>query len=560
MDTSIDHRTTGKIEEVGIKLALGVGKPKIPVRRYVEFVGRRRADLSYVVHNNTIVNLVRALVERVYFVEEEVGGVKVLVPPPRPVRAVFFNNMAAFRAALWTNLAPVCRMSLNQFVETSPPHKRKVYEFALKDYLSRGMAKSASWVCSFIKAEKVSLKKKADPAPRVIQPRGVVFNLIFGCFIRPAEKVIYKAIDKVFGRPTVVCGQNAEEIAAMMRDAWDELVDPVAVSLDLSRMDQHVSDIALGWEHSTYRHMFRHDPKFTTLDWCLNSTVRNVGRAYVLDEVGRVVKVKYNKRGSRMSGDMNTSLGNKLIMCGLLYSYYVDYHGFVPRKDVNFIDNGDDCVVMMSRMAYATLMTSIGKREVIKRHAVVDPDNWGAVYLAIERVQVEGEYLSPTDWFRTMGFTLKVEGIVERFEHIEFCQTQPCFIDGRWLMVRGLNALSKDCYCLKTIDQADKWIRQVAAGGLACYGSVPIYSAFYGSMPKAAKFDREELFGTGLYYLSRNMSSPTTVSLENRVAFYNTFGVTPREQEVIEEMYKTMEYGQPEAENPGLYLPLPIIK
>jgi len=167
--------------------------------------------------------------------------------------------------------------------------------------------------------------------------------------------------------------------------------------------------------------------------------------------------------------------------------------------------------------------------------------------------------LSPTNWFNTMGFTLKVEGIVDKFEHIEFCQTQPCFIDGRWLMVRKLDALSKDCYCLKTIDQAERWIKQVAVGGLACYGSVPIYSAFYGSMPRASRFNRDELYGTGLYYLCKDMSSSGNVTVENRVSFYNTFGVTPREQEVIEEMYRNMQYGQMNHESPGLFLPLPII-
>jgi hypothetical protein len=559
MNTLIDHRTTGKLRDVGIVLTPGVGKPKAPIRRYVEFVGRRRADVQYVVHNNTLVNILRALIERVYFVEGQVNGATTLVSPPRPLRATFFMNMMQFRNKLWENLSPVHRMSLDEFVETSPPHKKAVYQFAKEEYLKKGMPHSASWVCSFVKAEKVSLKKKSDPAPRVIQPRGVVFNLIFGCFIRPSEKVIYRAIDRVFGRPTVVCGQNAEQIGHMLRDAWDEIVDPVAVSLDLSRMDQHISDVALGWEHTTYRRMFQHDPNYATLDWCLNSTIRNVGRAYVLNESGQIHKISYNKRGSRMSGDMNTSLGNKLIMCGLLYSYYVDYLGYRPRVDVNFIDNGDDCVVIMSRMAYADMMTRTGAQQQIRRLAMVDPRNWSRVYFAIQHITIPAIKLSPTEWFRTMGFTLKVEGVVDKFEHIEFCQTQPCHIDGRWLMVRKLEALSKDCYCLKTIDQAEKWIKQVAVGGLACYGSVPIYSAFYGSMPKAAKFDRNELYGTGMYYLCNNMTSSGTVTVENRIAFYNTFGVTPREQEVIEAMYNNMTYGHVDSENPGLLLPLPLI-
>lgn len=526
-----------------IKLKFGVGNTKRLRRKYIVLSGRVPRNMKYVVHNNSMINIYRALVERVFYVERSINGVKTLQRPPRTNVAYFSEQMQEFKTRL-VDLLPrsAKRMCLTEFVMTSPLHKRKVYENALKTYIKEGLAPSKSQVKSFIKAEKVRLtESKPDPAPRIIQPRSPEFNLIFGCYIRPVEKLIYKAIDRLFGRPTVVCGHNAAQQAEMLRSAWDEIScrggKPVALSLDLSRMDQHISVPALRWEHSIYRSLFANDPMYSTLDWCLQQTIKNVGRCYVNDASGRPVKVSYKKSGSRMSGDMNTSLGNKLIMCGLLYSFFIGVCGMEPRKDVNVVDNGDDCVVIMSDVAYERYHTGIGERVLEKTHLTVE------------------------EWFETMGFTLKVEGIVTKFDHIEFCQTQPCWIDDRWIMVRGLKALAKDAYCLKPMDVLTKWMSQVKGGGMSTYGSVPIYSAYYDSLPGNCATKRDLLYGTGMYYLSDGMTSRNVVTPENRIQFWETFGITPREQEVIEDVYRSLPYkGEVERfERPQLLLPLPVI-
>jgi hypothetical protein len=558
IDTKVDHRTTFGALGVSVKVKFGVGKVKNYERRYVEFVGRRLDNVKYVVHNNSHINVMRALIERVYKVEETVGGVKMLVDPPQPRRAFFFASMQQFKNRVCQEIAPVSRMSLEKFVETSPAPKVKIYRHAYVDFILKGLEPSSSIVTSFIKAEKVRVKdSKPDPVPRIIQPRGVKFNLIFGCYMRPLEKAMYKAIDKVFGRPTVVCGQNAEQQGKMLRDAWDEILDPIALSVDISRFDQHKSDVALSWGHSIYKYVFRNDTQLKRLKWCLSRMIDNVGQIFTSDETGRRVKVTYKKRGNTMSGDMDTSLGNKMTMCGLAYSYFIDYLGFKSRVDFNKVNNGDDAVLILSRDAkkrYDEMTAGQYRTDLL----VVDPG--GQANGPARRVMVAGP---PKDdiktWFRKMGFTLKIDGIVDKFEKIEFCQTQPCFIDGRWIMVRRLDALSKDCYCLKNIDLAERWLRQVKAGGKACYGSVPIFGAFYDSMPGPdVEFKRDELYGSGMYFLANKMSSTGVITPANRVSFYNTFGVTPREQEVIEETYRNMVYGTPEPQQVGLTLPLPV--
>lgn len=527
-----------------IVITQGAGKRKGQYqRKYVELNGLRRAEVAYVVHNNSLINVLRALVERVYYVEDPIGG---LVTPPQPRRAVFTTHMDGFKQALLGRLGSVRRMCLRTFVRTSPEHKRKIYKQAMKTYITNGMTDRDAQVTSFIKAEKVSTAKE-DPAPRIIQPRGVKFNLVYGCFIRPAEKEIYRAIDAVFGRPTVVCGQNAEQQGAMLRDAWDTIADPIAISYDLSRMDQHVSEVALRWEHSIYRKMYEDDPDYDTLDWCLNQTVRNRGAAYTTDSLGTPYKVAYTKVGSRMSGDMNTSLGNKLLMCGMLHSYFTGCLGFVVGVDYVIVDNGDDCVVIMSRDAYNRMIIATTPQPVViaaygPNAAPTTVGGWQRPIL-VQAVGGQNPAVRKDigTFFRELGFTIKEEGIVEEFEKIEFCQTQPCFIDGRWIMVRGLKALSKDCYCLKHWSQFEAWLAQVATAGQTCYGSVPIFSAFYRCMSEEKTRARHLLEQSGLYYLSNGMESSGVVTDANRVAFYNTFGVTPWEQVLIEKHYGQLE-------------------
>lgn len=540
-----------------------MGKVKRINRKFIALSGRIPNDYRFVIHNNTRINVLRALMERVFFVEgKDMSGNRALVLPPTTTRATFFGNMQMFADALKRHLPSVTRMSIQQFVETSPVHKKKIYANAAKEYLTCGMSPRQSSVTSFIKAEKVAITKtKPDPAPRIIQPRGVVFNLIFGCFIRPSEKKIYKAIDDVYGRPTVCCGQNAEEMAEMIWEAWTEITDPIALSLDLSRMDQHVSSVALKWEHQFYRHLFKDSPQYDTLDWCLQATVNNKGRVYTCDSNGNKCKILYSKHGSRMSGDMNTSLGNKIIMCGLLYSYFTGYLGFKTRVDYNVIDNGDDCVVILSRTAYARYLRLSEQVETLHHFAVTDPKKWWEVYMVTMSIPLPPSHLNISDWFTTMGFTLKIEGLVDSFPKIEFCQTQPCYIDNRWIMVRTPKALAKDMYCLKPLEVLTKWLSQVKGGGLATYGSVPIFSSFYKTLPSLdPSKERDLLYGTGMYYLSRGMSSSQVVTEMNRYHFWETFGILPREQEVIEEIYEKMEYVKtPQLQElPNVTLPLPL--
>jgi len=89
-------------------------------------------------------------------------------------------------------------------------------------------------------------------------------------------------------------------------------------------------------EHKVWKRMVPNGDR-GHLKYLLDMQLENKGVSYVDG-----YKFKYRTDGCRMSGDMNTSSGNCMIMCILLGSY-LDTLGV----DYRFANNGDDCVIIL---------------------------------------------------------------------------------------------------------------------------------------------------------------------------------------------------------------------
>lgn len=143
------------------------------------------------------------------------------------------------------------------------------------------------------------------------------------------------------------------------------------MSIDATRFDQHTSRELLQIEHSFYLG-FNSDPYFRQLlSWQLdNEGMSSAG-------------VKYSTRGRRMSGDMNTALGNCVLMI-LMVGTAMRTLGI---REWDLLDDGDDCLVFIERED-------------------------------LERLQRELPKL-----FLTYGMVLKVESIAHHIHEIEWCQS-----------------------------------------------------------------------------------------------------------------------------------------
>jgi hypothetical protein len=275
--------------------------------------------------------------------------------------------------------------------------------------------------------------------------------------------------------------------------------NPCAVSLDASRFDQHCSVAALKWTHQIYSR-FCNEPEFL---WLLNQMLHNKGHGSCKDGY-----VKYEIDGSRMSGDMDTALGNCLLMTAMTYSLC---HKLGISHEV--MDNGDDIVVIMEQADEALFRRSVAS------------------------------------WYADLGFKMKVEPTVYVLEHIEFCQMHPVFDGECWRMVRNLVALSKDLVCTTNQQQVSQWLQAIGEGGLSLTAGLPVYQEFYRWLKnfgkRKNKMSKWRLFqSSGFFRLSSLVQrSEKDVTPAARESFREAFGMDFAQQAGLEWMYGQLQMG-----------------
>jgi len=443
------------------------------------------------VNNADITTLACALLERMYFCK--VKGE--FVAPPAVTAAVLNARLSRFKTQVLQKVGTATPVSLDAVVEMYQGRKKAIYQNAKERYEMHGWTRKYPWLKAFVKMEKVN----PDKAPRCIQPRDAGYNLLLATYIKPIEHRIYKAIDKTFGDgPTVIKGYNVCKIGRILRGKWKSFANPVAIGLDAVKFDMHVSKQALEWEHSVYNSMY----KCKELRKLLVHQIYNRGGARCKDG-----HLSYKVIGRRASGDMNTALGNCLIMCAMVYSYAAE-----KNIHIKLANNGDDCVVMMEKEHEQNFMKGLD------------------------------------DWFMDMGFRMTAEAPVYRLAEIEFCQMRPIeYGNGEVMMVRNIpTSLRKDTLCSVDISKEKTmkaWMTAVGKGGLSLTGGIPIVQNFYRSFIRlgegvsnkmAQQLNRNSgmyLLGTGM---DRKFKEPTA---EARLNTYIAWGITPDQQVALEQYY-----------------------
>lgn len=499
---------TPRLPGLDVKYGVGNGR-KSSVRRYIRIRGiNPGCDIA--VHNHCIENLAQGVAERVLF-RKGVDGV--YRPTPKPAPGVFFARLGLFRRSLLRNLSSASSIALADVPGTYVGRKRVLYQNAVDSLSVSPLGLKDAHIRSFVKAEKADISSKGrSVAPRIIQPRSLRFNAVLGRHIKHLEKPLYDGIGKVWGSPVVAKGLNMLQQGNLIAEKWRSFVNPVAVGVDAKRFDQHVSGDALRWEHSIWNSWVR-DPE---LRWLLRQQVNN--NCSGITPEGRV---RYTVEGCRMSGDMNTSSGNCLMMCSLVWEYS-RYRGV--RTEL--VNNGDDCTVMMERSDLGRFM--MGFRE----------------------------------WFLEMGFDMVVEDPVFEIEKIEFCQAHPVHIgDGNYLMVRNIKStMAKDSAALVPFTHPEcvsSWLASVGQCGIATYGGIPVLHEYYNMFCRSGKIVPKLAHGwrDSWWYLSQSAGLNRKfceVLPETRLSFYIAFGITPDEQVCMEDGFKSRSIDSRQPRGPVL--------
>lgn len=486
----------------GVRHVSGISDSRMVVTKTQTPCRQRRAYLidgitsmerSLQINDPDVDTLATALLERMY--KCEVNGQ--FLEPINPNRSFVESRLKNFKRRILRESRWTPKVSPEQFVEMYRGRKRTIYENALPEFYTSGVQKKHARAVSFVKCEKV----KRTGAPRCIQPRHPVYNIGVGCYLKPNEHGLYEAITRAFGdeTPVVMKGFNVRQIADILKTKWDVFGKCVVVGLDAKRFDMHVSRSMLEWEHSIYLILSGKDKELTRL---LKMQLDNEGVGYCEDG-----KLRYKVSGRRFSGDMNTALGNCLIMCALVYEFAHE-----RGVDIRLGNNGDDCVVFMEARD-------------------LDRFNEGL-----------------ENWFLELGFRMAVEPPVYRFSDVEFCQMHPVETVHGWTMVRNFEvAREKDSLSIIPLDSEKmfrKWIFAVGQGGLALTSGVPVFQEMYVMYMRnglASNVDKHPAMASGARLLARGLAAEVSVVTDMaRVTFFEAWGVTPDEQLAIESYYKNL--------------------
>lgn len=454
--------------------------------------------------------MLRAVVERIFQVRGEDGSLRA---PPSP--SVDFNVLTAGALdhfAPDVEAYPAKLQAVPAMMNGAA--KRRRYDEALERHLAAPPVPSDAYLDTFVKIESANFSRKVDPVPRAINPRGVVYNLQLARWLKPQEHRMYAHADTLpWLRPTstpiILKCYSPKRRAAVLREKWLAFNRPVAIPTDASRFDQHVSLEALQFEHSLYLRWFGEEPD-GELGQLLSQQLVNRGISRCRD--GTVIR--YSRRGGRMSGDMNTALGNCLLMTLL-------YYGLNRTLQVAFeiADDGDDCVLICEEEDAANIMAAL------------------------------------PNFFLTAGFTMEVGAPVDVFEQIEFCQCHPIYNGRYYTMVRDpLKCLSNDL--VGTGKWANRALREaiihlIGQGGGHLNVGIPVLQAFYGACRAVQSSLRTACLpdtGFARMVAMTVKERGTTIhgkvpvaeiTAEARVSFYLAYGILPDMQKQLEEQVST---------------------
>lgn len=221
------------------------------------------------------------------------------------------------------------RVTCKSIINTYHGAKREVYRRAYHELVTYGLRPRDCNVSMFVKDEKTPLYDVYDKPPRAIQYRSPKYNLVLATYLKPLEEEFYSLNGFGPSKTRVVTkGLNKKKLADLLMKKAGCFDQPVFIELDHSRFDSTISETMLKKEHKFYVDKFG-DRYLASL---LRHQIYNKG----VSRNGITYKVK----GTRMSGDYNTGLGNSLLNRAII-EYMV--------KDIKheLMVDGDDSVLIV---------------------------------------------------------------------------------------------------------------------------------------------------------------------------------------------------------------------
>lgn len=354
--------------------------------------------------------------------------------------------------------------------------KRRIYMKARDDLINGMERHSDGYVRMFVKPDRYPEDSIQDKMPRAIQYRHPRYNLQLATYLKPYEHEFYAHPGIGPSKTRVVTkGMNPEEIAKLFILKAAHFRNPVFLSCDHSKFDSTVREEHLRTEHRQYRRSYPRDGRLHKL---LKRQLFNKGFS--------THGVKYTIRGTRMSGDYNTGLGN----------------------------------CMLNRMSLESLLWHI------KHEIMLDGDD------SVVIVEADDLALIDMSHFGRMGFQTTIE-INRDMTQVVYCQKKIVLGNTCAVMVRDpIRALSNMCVSLANVQGNGlvNWLKGVCECEYYCNFNMPLYKEFANITGK--------IYRDSQYYMKVEGLNFKTHTMVEREAFAMTWNIEVAQQETLERLIR----------------------
>ncbi|QKN22631.1 RNA-dependent RNA polymerase [Erysiphe necator associated tombus-like virus 9] len=223
----------------------------------------------------------------------------------------------------------VGRASYREVVDSYTGRKKRVYYRAMERVTTEPFDERWANVKMFVKPDKYPESQIRHKPPRAIQYRDPKYNIMMARYLKPFEEMFYPF--EYDGERQVAKGMTNYERAAHLVKLAGKYRNPLFIMLDHSKFDSCVRLEHLKFCHKVYKRAFKGSQ---ILPWLLRKQLVNRG----LTKHG----IRYKVKGTRMSGDYDTALGNTLLNLACLRYF------FRKVKNSLFVD-GDDSVAIIEK-------------------------------------------------------------------------------------------------------------------------------------------------------------------------------------------------------------------
>nr|QXN75443.1 MAG: RNA-dependent RNA polymerase [Grapevine-associated tombus-like virus 2] len=381
-------------------------------------------------------------------------------------------------------------ISLEQVLDHYSGKLRERYRLAVESLKTSTLTRRDASIKEFVKRDKVSPLKFQVKAPRIISPRETRYGVTLAKYTKPIEAAFFKLKDH-YNIRYFAKGCDARQRYRIIREKFEAIEDCVIMTIDAEAFDAHVNTFQLRLEHMVYTVGCNRTELRQILSWQLKNIFKGTFG------LRRIVKAR------RMSGDMNTALGNCVIVYIIIKAFMKHYK---LRKLMAIFDDGDDCLLFVSRSV----------AELVRRELPV--------------------------WFKNIGHVLKIENYVDRFQDIVFCQARP--FETRQIMVRNWTKVLSHCYVSnKHYDHPKfgvKIMKSIALAEVSLNPGVPIigpwFAAWLEKLVDVSLAPDEFLEESIKRRVSKNWSKATYIppTHADRACFSDLFGITATEQIALE--------------------------